>query len=341
MRVLVTGHLGYLGSVMVPILQSAGHEVVGLDTGFFADRLHGPAPAAIPEHRVDLREVERKHVEGVDAVCHLAALSNDPVGDLEPQHTHDINHHASSRLAALAKDAGVTRFCYASSCSVYGASDTDALVDERAPMAPVTAYAESKVAVEGDLSALADGVFSPVSLRNATAYGWSPRLRSDIVLNDLVASAVLTGTVRVLSDGTPWRPLVHAEDIAGAFLAALESPRDPIHDQAFNIGDERDNHQVRGLAAIVAEAVPGSTVEITGETGSDPRSYRVSFAKVREHLPAFRPQWDAAAGATQLYERFTELGLDDDAYRGRFKRLPALKGLQESGQLDDSLRWRV
>ncbi len=324
---------------MVPTLQEAGHQVVGLDTGFFADKVHGPDPAGIPTHRVDLRDVEREHVEGVDAICHLAALSNDPLGDLEPEHTYAINHRASARLAAIAKDAGVERFLYASSCSVYGASDTGALVDERAPMAPVTAYAESKVAVEGDLAALGDHRFSPTSLRNATAYGWSPRPRCDIVLNDLVASALLTGRVLVLSDGTPWRPLVHAEDIAAAFLAVLEAPRDAVHGEAFNVGDERDNHQVKDLADIVASVVPGSEVEITGKAGPDPRSYRVSFAKIREHVPGFAPAWDAHRGAQQLHDRFTRFGLDEEAYRRRFKRLPVLTALRQSGQLDDELRW--
>ena len=228
MRVLVTGHQGYLGTVMVPILQDAGHDVTGLDTGFFADCVLGPAPTDPSGMRVDLRDVTRKQLEGFEAVIHLAALSNDPLGALAPQITYDINHHASVRLARLAKDAGVRRFLYASTCSVYGAAGED-LVTEDAPLRPPTPYAESKVRVEDDVAAIADDSFSPVFLRNATAFGYSPRLRVDIVLNNLVGHAVLTGDVRALSDGTPWRPLVHARDIATAFLVALEAPISKVH----------------------------------------------------------------------------------------------------------------
>src|SRR5919109_4233975 len=236
MRVLLTGHQGYLGTVMAPVLTAAGHEVVGLDAGLFADCVLGPAAADPQGHRVDLRDVTAEHVAGVDAVIHLAALSNDPLGSLKPELTYDINHHAAVRLAALARDAGVSRFLYASTCSVYGASGGDELVDEDAPLRPITPYAESKVRVEDDIFALADDDFTPVSLRNATAFGFSPRLRADIVLNNLVGHAVLSGTVKVLSDGTPWRPLVHAEDIARAVVAALAAPADVVRARAYNIG---------------------------------------------------------------------------------------------------------
>lgn len=341
MRVLVTGHNGYIGSVMVRVLAQAGHEVVGLDSDLFADCVHGPTPELVPAVRLDLRDVKPEHLEGIDAVVHLAALSNDPLGDLEPQHTYDINHTASVRLAETSKAAGVRRFLYSSSCSIYGASDSQSLLDETAPLHPVTPYAESKVAVEGDLEALADDSFSPVSLRNATAYGWSPRLRCDIVLNDLVANAFLTGEVTVRSDGTPWRPIVHIADISAAFAAALEAPVDAIHGEAINVGSAADNHQVRDIAEIVAEVVPDSEVSITGETGADPRSYRVDFTKLAERLPAFQPAWDARRGAKELYEAFQRYGLDDDAYRRRFKRLPILLGLRESGQVDSTLRPRA
>lgn len=340
MRVLLTGHTGYIGSVMAPFLQQAGHDVTGLDSDLFADCVHGPAPADIEALHLDLRDVTADHLRGFDAVVHLAALSNDPLGDLEPEHTYDINHRASVRLAEVAKQAGVERFLYSSSCSIYGASSADALLDEQAEFAPVTAYAESKVRVEADLHALADDGFSPVSLRNATAYGWSPRLRCDIVLNDLVARAVLTGEVLVLSDGTPWRPIIHIEDISRAFLAALEAPRVAIHDEAFNVGAQTENYQVSEIAEIVADTVPGCQVTITGETGADPRSYRVDFSKIAERLPGFRPQWDARRGARELYEAYRTHGLDEQRFAQVYKRLPWLTRLRADGLIDDSLRWR-
>jgi len=339
MRVLVTGHNGYIGSVMAPVLQAAGHDVVGLDSFLFADCTHGSATPEVPAIRKDLRDVEPDDLRGVDAVVHLAALSNDPVGDLEPEHTYDINHHASVRLAQSAKAARVSRFLYSSSCSIYGAADADSLLDECAPMAPVTAYAVSKVRVEDDLHALADERFTPVYLRNATAYGWSPRLRCDLVVNDLVARALLTGTVLVLSDGTPWRPLIHIEDISRAFLAALEAPRDAVHDEAINVGAASENYQVAEIAAIVADAVPGCEVVITGDSGPDPRSYRVDFRKIGERLPAFQAKWTAAGGAAELYQRYQRYGLDDDAFNKTYKRLPWLLRLREEGRLDEALRW--
>ncbi|MFF5503355.1 NAD-dependent epimerase/dehydratase family protein [Streptomyces roseolus] len=340
MRVLLTGHQGYLGTVMAPVLAAAGHEVVGLDAGLFADCVLGPAPADPPGYRVDLRDVTAEHVAGVDAVIHLAALSNDPLGSLAPELTYDINHHASVRLARLARDAGVRRFLYASTCSVYGAAGGDELVGEDAPLRPVTPYAESKVRVEDDLRALADGDFSPVYLRNATAFGFSPRLRADIVLNNLVGHALLSGEVLVLSDGTPWRPLVHAEDIARAFTAALTAPREAVHDRAFNIGSESNNVTVAEIAGQVAEAVEGSKVVITGETGADPRSYRVDFSRFRAAVPGFDCAWSVKRGALELADAYRAHGLGREGFERRFTRLAVLRASAEAGAVDDTLRRR-
>jgi nucleoside-diphosphate-sugar epimerase len=340
MRVLLTGHQGYLGTVMAPVLAAAGHEVVGLDAGLFADCVLGPLPADPPGHRVDLRDVTADHVAGVDAVIHLAALSNDPLGSLAPELTYDINHHASVRLARLARDAGVQRFLYASTCSVYGAAGGDDLVAEDAPLRPVTPYAESKVRVEDDLHALADGDFSPVYMRNATAFGYSPRLRADIVLNNLVGHALLSGEVLVLSDGTPWRPLVHAADIARAFTAALTAPREAVHDRAFNIGSEFNNVTVAEIAGQVAEAVSGSEVVITGENGADPRSYRVDFARFRAAVPGFDCEWTVKRGALELADAYREHKLTREDFERRFTRLAVLRAASEAGAVDDTLRWR-
>jgi nucleoside-diphosphate-sugar epimerase len=337
MRVLVTGHQGYLGTVMVPILQAAGHDVTGLDTGFFATCVLGPHPVDPPGLRVDLRDVTREQLTGFDAVIHLAALSNDPLGALAPQITYDINHHASVRLAHLAKEAAVHRFLYASTCSVYGSAGED-LVTEDAPLRPLTPYAESKVRVEDDVAAIADASFSPVFLRNATAFGFSPRLRADIVLNNLVGRAVLTGEVRVLSDGTPWRPLVHARDIATAFLLALEAPFDKVHCTAYNVGSEANNLTVADIAQSVADVVPGAQLLITGETGADPRSYRVDFSKFRQAV-GFEAAWKVADGAGELYKEYLSAGLTADDFAKKFTRLPQLEALGAKGLVDESMRW--
>ncbi|MGW0808395.1 NAD-dependent epimerase/dehydratase family protein [Nonomuraea sp. NPDC002799] len=338
MRILLTGHQGYLGSVMAPVLAAAGHEVIGLDSGLFADCVLGPMPDDPPGERADLRDVPAELLRGVDAVAHLAALSNDPLGSLAPDLTYDINHHASVRLARLARDAGVRRFVYASTCSVYGASGGDDLVDEDAPLKPVTPYAESKVRVEDDLVGLADGDFSPVFMRNATAFGFSPRLRADIVLNNLAGHAVLSGQVLVLSDGTPWRPLVHAEDIAEAFLRAIEAPREAVHNQAFNVGAERNNVTVAEIANEVVTAVPGAELLITGEAGSDPRSYRVDFSRIRAALPGYDAAWTVKAGADELVAAYRTYGLTKHDFERRFTRLARLADRQQAGTIGGDLR---
>jgi nucleoside-diphosphate-sugar epimerase len=341
MRILITGHKGYIGTVMAPLLADARHEVVGLDSDLFEQCTFGDAPREFPSIRKDLRDVELSDLRGFDAVAHLAGLSNDPLGNLNPNLTYDINHHASVRLARLSKEAGVKRFLFSSSCSTYGAAG-DKILDETAEFNPVTPYGRSKVLVEQDVAQLASPEFSPVYLRNATAYGVSPRLRFDLVLNNLTAWALTTGRVFIKSDGTPWRPIVHIEDISRAFLAALEAPREVIHNQAFNVGRTEENYRIRDLAQIVKETVPGCAIEFAADASPDKRCYRADFSRIAKTLPSFQPKWDARRGAQELYEAYKKVGLRLEDFEGaRYKRIDHIQGLLASGRLKADLRWQT
>jgi len=338
-RVLVTGHLGYIGVEMVPVLRAAGHDVVGLDTGFFDGCDFQAPPDQVPSLGIDLRDVTPEHLRGFDAVAHLGALSNDPLGDLDSKITYDINLHASVRLARAAKEAGVRRFLFSSSCSLYGAGGTGFLAEDAA-FNPVTPYGQSKVAVEQQVSGLADERFSPVYLRNATAYGISRRLRADIVVNNLVGHAVTTGKVLLQSDGTPWRPLVHIRDIIAAFVASLAAPRDAIHNQAFNVGATSENFRIRQVAEMVAEVVPDCELAFAPGASADLRDYRVDFSKIEKRLPGFRTTWTLRQGIQELYEGYKKAGLTKDVWLGpRYYRLRTVQGLRQRGLLDADLRW--
>jgi nucleoside-diphosphate-sugar epimerase len=339
MRILVTGHYGYIGTVLVPMLLEKGHEVAGIDSDLFEQSTFGEGIVEVPWVRKDIRDVEMSDLEGFDAVMHLAALSNDPLGDLNPDLTLQINHLASVRLAALSKQAGVSRFIFSSSCSNYGAGGEE-LLNEESPFNPVTPYGISKVRVEQDVAKLADRDFSPIFLRNATAYGVSPRLRFDLVLNNLVAWAYATGKVLIKSDGTPWRPIVHIADISRAFIAALHAPREVVHNVAFNVGRNGDNYRIRELAEIVRETVPGCTIEYAKDGGPDKRCYRVDSSKILGALPEFKPQWDARRGARELYDAYRNVGLRVEDFEGpKYKRIDHIKHLLKAGRLGPDLRW--
>ncbi len=320
------------------MLLRAGHEPTGLDSNIFERCTFGDGLVEIPSIRKDVRDVTARDVEGFDAILHLAGLSNDPLGDLNPELTYEINHVASVRLAKLAKEAGVKRFIFSSSCSNYGAGGEDLLTEESA-FNPVTPYGESKVRVEQDVAKLADAKFCPTFLRNATAFGVSPRLRFDLVLNNLVAWAYSTGRVLIKSDGTPWRPIVHIEDISRAFIAVLDAPEHLVHNEAFNVGRNEDNYRVRELADIVKETVPGTEIEYASDAGPDKRCYRVDCSKIRRVLPAFQPVWDARKGARELYEAYRRIGVTVEDFEGiRYKRIAHIRALLAEGALDKALR---
>lgn len=339
MKVLVTGHKGFIGTVMVPMLLREGFEVAGLDTDLYRFCTYGDAPIEIPEIRKDVRDVEKADLRGFDAIVHLAALSNDPLGNLNPDVTYDINYRASVRLAEIAREVGVRRFLFASSCSMYGKAGDD-MLDETAEFNPVTPYAMSKVYVERDVSAMASDSFSPVFLRNATAYGVSPRIRFDLVINNLVAWAYTTGKILMKSDGSPWRPLVHIEDITRAFICALRAPQEVVHNLAVNVGSNDENYRMRELADFVRQIVPDCELEFSEDAGPDPRCYRVNFDKIHRIFPEFKTGWTARKGVQQCYDSYRRYGLQRDDYEGvRYKRIAHIQKLITEGRLGADLRW--
>ncbi|MEZ6120105.1 MAG: NAD-dependent epimerase/dehydratase family protein [Pirellulaceae bacterium] len=340
MKVLVTGHQGYIGSILVPMLQAAGHQVVGLDTGWYASETPLPQTDNTPNLELDVRDISVYQLSGFQAVLHLAGISNDPVGDLDSDLTFEINYEASVRLAKNAKQAGVQRFLFASSCSLYGAQTGDEPLSESAHFDPITAYGKSKVMVEQDVASLADGIFCPTYLRCATAYGYSPRLRTDLVVNSLVASAHCQNRIKMTSDGSPWRPLVHVEDIARAYLAILHAPRPLVHNQAFNVGRTKENYQIRDVAKLVQSVLPTSEVEMAEHAEPDTRCYRVDCSKLQRTLSEFRPRWSVRQGIVELFGAYHHYGLSQaDFDRPTFVRIQQIKQHRQAGRLTSDLRW--
>ena len=343
MRVLVTGHRGYIGSVMVPMLLAEGFEVFGIDSDLyegsnFGDQSTTGVVPNVPYARKDIRDATLSDFKDCDAVIHLAALSNDPLGDLDPSLTYEINHQASVKLATLAKKAGIERFVFSSSCSIYGAAGSE-MATEQSPLNPITPYGISKMRSEQDISKIASSSFSPTFLRSSTAYGLSPMIRFDIVLNNLVAWAFATGSVMLKSDGTAWRPIVHCEDMSRAFIAVLKAPRDLVHNQAFNVGITSENFRVREIAEIVKETVPGSKVQFANTAEPDQRSYRVDFAKITQTLKDFKPKWNARLGAKQLYDAYKKVGVTLEEFEGpKYRRVTSLQNKIKSGVLDTTMR---
>lgn len=339
MKILLTGNQGYIGSVATPLLHAAGLAAEGMDIGYYADQILGMPGEDLPTRKIDIRNVASDDLLGFDAVIHLAALSNDPLGNLNPGLTDDINHQASVNLARVAKAAGVKRFVFSSSCSTYGRAGDD-FVTEDASLNPVTPYGRTKVLAERDIAELGDEKFVPVFLRNATAYGFSPRLRLDLVVNDFVACAMTSGSIDVLSDGTPWRPLVHIEDIVSAAIAVTNAPAEVVFNEAFNVGDTAENYRVSELADIVAEALPGTSIRYAADGGPDARCYRVDCTKIRNALPGFQTRWDVSRGVDQLIREFRERGLTRDDYTtAKFKRLAVLKKRMAAQEIDENLRF--
>ncbi|MEM9040499.1 MAG: NAD(P)-dependent oxidoreductase [Actinomycetota bacterium] len=341
MKVALTGHRGYVGTVLAPALIDAGHEVLGIDTDLYRHSTFGPAPSeeGITTLRRDIRDVTVDDLAGVEAVLHLAGLSNDPLGDLDPDLTDRVNREATVSLAATAKAAGVSRFVFSSSCSNYGAG-VDSWLTEESAFNPQTPYGRSKVDAEAGLHELADDDFSPTYLRSGTAYGFSPRLRFDLVINNLTAWASCTGAVMLKSDGSPWRPVVHVRDMSAAFVSTLDVPREVVHDEAFNVGRTSENYQIRDLAEIVASVVPDSTVSFAEGASADTRDYRVNCDKILDRLPTFRPEWTAERGAKELYEAYQRIGVTLEEFEGpTYRRIDHIRGLIDSGRLDSSLCW--
>jgi len=340
MRIMITGHMGYIGSIMTSMFRKLGHEIIGLDYGLFEECKFGYPPPSVHSIIKDIRDVEPSDLKGFDAVVHLAALSNDPLSDLNPDITYDINHKASVRLAKLAKKVGIRRFIFSSSCSVYGEASSEMLTEE-SDTHPITPYANSKLLAEKEISALADLNFSPTFLRSATAYGVSPQLRFDLVLNNLVAWAYTSGVVLLKSDGLAWRPIVHIEDISRAFITILDAPQEIVHNQIFNVGITEENYQIRELADIVRDTVPGSKIEFEKGSGPDRRSYQVDFSKLARMLPQLKPRWNARSGARQLYDAYKRFGLASNEFEGpKYRRVEHLKELIRSNRLDATYRWK-
>ena len=346
MRVLVTGHNGYIGTVMVPMLQAAGFEVRGLDSDLFDGCVFGDASitgeiSRVPYLKKDIRDIELSDLRNIDAIVHLCALSNDPLGNLNPKITYEINYEASVKLAKLAKEAGIERYILSSSCSVYGATTSD-IVNEESEPRPVTPYAESKVMAEKEIAKLADSKFTPTFLRSSTAYGLSPMLRFDLVVNNFIAWSFTKGIVLLKSDGSAWRPFVHIQDISRAFITVLNAPRDVVHNQIFNVGKNEENYRIREVAEIAKQTVPNSEIKYVEGAEADKRSYRVEFDKIAKMLPDFKPQWTVAKGAQQLYEAYKKVGLLVEEFEGpRYRRITHLENSLQSGRVDSTMRIKV